>query len=143
MSVSFWKAEGKIPIEQTSKAVSVLNGLDFTGGQELRIKVPPTTKFIKPNECYLQGDFTIDSNLSASDYPTMLQLDEKIAGSSIIKDISIYSSAEKGSVLLEQITNYNSMVSVMRDYDTNDSEKNKRALTEGATVWNPKTRGTL
>jgi len=143
MSVSFWKAEGKIPIEQTSKSVSVLNGLDFTAGQELRIKVPPTTKFIKPDECYLQGDFLIDSNLGASDYPTCLQLDEKIAGSSLIKDISIYSSAEKGSVLLEQITNYNSMVSVMRDYDTNDSIKNKRALTEGATVWKPQTRGTL
>lgn len=143
MSVSFWKAEGKIPIEQTSKSVSVLNGLDFTGGQELRIKVPPTTKFIKPDECYLQGDFLIDSNVGASDYPTCLQLDEKIAGSSLIKDISIYSSAEKGSVLLEQITNYNSMVSVMRDYDTNDSLKNKRALTEGGTVWKPQTRGTL
>lgn len=143
MSVSFWKAEGKIPIEQTSKSVSVLNGLDFTGGQELRIKVPPTTKFIKPDECYLQGDFKIDSNVSASDYPTLLQLDEKIAGSSLIKDISIYSSAEKGSVLLEQITNYNSMVSVMRDYDTNDSLKGKKALTEGGTVWKPQTRGTL
>ena len=143
MSVSFWKAEGKIPIEQTSKAISVLNGLNFEGGQELRIKVPPTTKFIKPDECYLQADFKIDSNLSASDYPTLLQLDEKIAGSSLIKDISIYTSAEKGSVLLEQITNYNSMVGVMRDYDTNDSLKNKRALTEGATVWKPQTRGTL
>lgn len=143
MSVSFWKAEGKIPIEQTSKSVTVLNGLDFTGGQELRIKVPPTTNFIKPDECYLQGDFTIDSNLSASDYPVLLQLDERIAGSSLIKDISIYTSPEKGSVLLEQITNYNSMVSVMRDYDTNDSLKNKRAMTEGATVWKPQTRGTL
>ena len=143
MSVSFWKAEGKIPIEQTSKAVSVLNGLDFTGGQELRIKVPPTTNFIKPDECYLQGDFTIDPNKGASDYPTALQLDERIAGSSLIKTISIYSSAEKGSVLLEQITNYNSMVGIMRDYDTNDSEKNKRALTEGATVWKPQTRGSL
>lgn len=141
MSVSFWKAEGKIPIEQTSKAVSVLNGLDFEGGQELRIKVPPTTKFIKPDECYIQGDFKIDSN--SPTYPTALQLDEKIAGSSLIKDISIYSSAEKGSVLLEQITNYNAMVGIMRDYDTNDSEKNKRALTEGATVWKPQTRGTL
>ena len=96
MSVSFRKAEGKIPIEQTSKAVSVLNGLDFTGGQELRIKVPPTTNFIKPDECYLQGDFTIDPNKGASDYPTALQLDERIAGSSLIKTISIYSSAEKG-----------------------------------------------
>tara|TARA_R110000803_G_scaffold210827_1_gene284028 strand:- start:15836 stop:17584 length:1749 start_codon:yes stop_codon:yes gene_type:complete len=144
MSTSFWKAEGKIPIEQTSKAVAVLNGLNFSGGQELRIKVPPTTKFIKPDECYLQGDFKIGMDTSGSGvYPTLLQLDERLGGQSIIKEISIFSSAEKGSVLLEQITNYNSMVSVMRDYDTNDSEKRKRAMTEGATIWIPQTRGTL
>ncbi len=142
MSVSFWKAEGNIPIEQTSKSISVLNGLDFQGGQELRIKVPPTTAFIKPDECYIQGDFLVQEDANAS-YKTCLQLDETIAGSSIIKDISIYTSAEKGSVLLEQITNYNAMVGIMRDYDTNDSDKNKRALTEGATVWKPQTRGTL
>jgi len=142
MSVSFWKAEGNIPIEQTSKSISVLNGLDFQGGQELRIKVPPTTSFIKPDECYIQGDFLIQEDANAS-YKTCLQLDETIAGSSIIKDISIYTSAEKGSVLLEQITNYNAMVGIMRDYDTNDSDKNRRALTEGATVWKPQTRGTI
>tara|TARA_R110000803_G_scaffold59519_2_gene118181 strand:- start:10129 stop:11874 length:1746 start_codon:yes stop_codon:yes gene_type:complete len=141
---SFWKAEGKIPIEQTSKAVSVLNGLDFSGGQELRIKVPPTTKFIKPDECYLQGDFKISMDTSgATDYPTLLQLDERLGGQSLIREISIYSSAEKGSVLLEQISNYNTMVSVMRDYDTNDTDKRKRAMTEGATIWIPQTRGTL
>jgi hypothetical protein len=142
MSVSFWKAEGKIPIEQTSQSITALNGLNFSGGQELRIKVPPTTKFIKPDECYIQGDFLITpdtTNASA----VALQLHERLGGQSLIRDISIYSSAEKGSVLLEQITNYNSMVSVMRDYDSNDSLKNKRALTEGTTVWKPQTRGTL
>ncbi len=142
MSVSFWKAESKIPIEQTSKAVSVLNGLNFKEGQELRIKVPPSTQFIKPDECYLQADFLIEREANAS-YETCLQLDPLVAGNSLIKDISIYTSAERGSVLLEQITNYNSMVSVMRDYDTNDSDKGKRALTEGGTVWKPQTRGTL
>ena len=137
MSVSFWKAEGKIPIEQTSNAVGALNGLNFSGGQQVRIKVPPSTKFIKPDECYINADFLIEREASPN-FETILQL-----GQSLIKDISIYSSAERGSVLLEQITNYNSMVSVMRDYDTNDSDKNRRALTEGGTVWKPDTRGTL
>ena len=100
MSVSFWKAESKIPIEQTSKAVSVLNGLNFKEGQELRIKVPPSTQFIKPDECYLQADFLIEREANAS-YETCLQLDPVVAGNSLIKDISIYTSAERGSVLLE------------------------------------------
>lgn len=143
MSVSFWKAENSIPIEQTSKSVPVLNGLNFSAGQEVRIKVPPTTKFIKPDECYLQGDFKIQMPDLTTHHPTRLQLDARLGGQSLIKDIRIYSSAEFGSVLLEEIQGYNSLVSVMRDYDTNDSEKKKRAMTEGATIWIPETRGTL
>ncbi len=139
MSVkSFWKAESTIPIIQTSKAVTALNGLSFEGGQEVRIKVPPSTKFFQPKECYLQADI----KLSGGSVPTKLQLDSELGGQILIKDIRIYSSAEKGSVLLEEIQGYNSMVSIMRDFDTNDSEKKKRAMTEGATVWIPYTRGT-
>ena len=60
MSVkSFWKAESTIPIIQTSKAVTALNGLSFEGGQEVRIKVPPSTKFFQPKECYLQADIKL------------------------------------------------------------------------------------
>ena len=139
MSVkSFWKAESTIPIIQTSKAVTALNGLSFEGGQEIRIKVPPSTKFFQPKECYLQADI----KLTGGTLPTKLQLDSELGGQILIKDIRIYSSAEKGSVLLEEIQGYNSMVSIMRDFDTNDSEKKKRAMTEGATVWVPYTRGT-
>mgnify|MGYP003632085883 FL=1 len=140
MSVSFWKARSTIPIEQTSQSVPVLNGLSFSGGQELRIQVPPTTKFIQPKECYLQADFKIKMDTASP--PTKLQLDARLGGQVLIKDIRIFSSAATGSVLLEEIQGYNSMVSVMRDYDTNDSEKKKRAMTEGATIWVPQCRGT-
>ena len=143
MSVSFWKAENSIPIEQTSKSVPVVNGLNFSGGQEVRIKVPPTTKFIKPDECYLQGDFKIQLPDLTTHQPTRLQLDPRLGGQALIRDIRVFTSAEFGSVLLEEIQGYNSMVSIMRDYDTNDSEKRKRAMTEGATIWIPETRGTL
>tara|TARA_R110000796_G_scaffold157573_3_gene274246 strand:- start:4003 stop:5751 length:1749 start_codon:yes stop_codon:yes gene_type:complete len=142
MSTSFWKAQNTVPIIQTSSTAPVLNGLDFSAGQEVRIKVPPTTKFIQPRECYLQGDFKIQMPTSASGV-TRLQLDPRLGGQALIRDIRIFSSPETGSVLLEEIQGYNSMVSVMRDYDTNDSEKKKRAMTEGATVWVPQTRGTL
>ena len=140
MSVSFWKARSTIPIEQTSQSVPVLNGLSFSGGQELRIQVPPTTQFIQPKECYLQADFKII--MDSASPATKLQLDARLGGQVLIKDIRIFSSASTGSVLLEEIQGYNSMVSVMRDYDTNDSEKKKRAMTEGATIWVPQTRGT-
>ena len=138
-SQSFWKAESNVPIEQTSQSVPVLNGLNFSAGQELRIKVPPTTKFIQPKECYLKADFKI--TLPAGKAPTYLQLDERLGGQCLIKDIFIYSSAEFGSVLLEEIQGYNTMVSVMRDYDTSESDKAKRAMTEGATTYSPNNKG--
>jgi hypothetical protein len=141
MSKSFWKAESTIPIVQTSKAITALNGLSFEGGQELRIRVPPTTKFFQPKECYLQADIKLKGGTTTGE-ATKLQLDPHLGGQILIKDIRIYTSSEKGSVLLEEIQGYNSMVSVMRDFDTNDSEKKKRALTEGATIWLPDTRGT-
>lgn len=141
MSKSFWRAESTIPIVQTSKAVTALNGLNFEPGQELRIRVPPTTKFFQPSECYLQADIKLSGG-TATGEATKLQLDSALGGQILIKDMRIYTSAEKGSVLLEEIQGYNSMVSVMRDFDTNDSEKKKRALTEGATIWLPNTRGT-
>lgn len=138
-SQSFWKAESNVPIEQTSQSVPVLNGLNFNAGQELRIKVPPTTKFIQPKECYLKADFKI--SLPAGKAPTYLQLDERLGGQVLIKDLFIYSSAEFGSVLLEEIQGYNTMVSVMRDYDTSESDKAKRAMTEGATTYAPSNKG--
>mgnify|MGYP003646994800 CR=1 FL=1 len=141
MSKSFWKAQSTIPIVQTSKAITALNGLSFEGGQELRIRVPPTTKFFQPKECYVQADIKLKGG-TATGEATKLQLDPELGGQILIKDIRIYTSAEKGSVLIEEIQGYNSMVSVMRDFDTNDSEKKKRALTEGATIWLPDTRGT-
>jgi len=141
MSKSFWRAESTIPIVQTSSAITALNGLSFEGGQEVRIKVPPTTKFFQPRECYLQADIKLKGG-TATGEATKLQLDPELGGQILIKDIRIYSAAESGSVLLEEIQGYNSMVSVMRDFDTNDSEKAKRALTEGATLWYPNTRGT-
>ena len=139
-SQSFWRAESNVPILQTSQSVPVLNGLNFKGGQELRIKVPPTTRFIQPKECYLKADFLI--TLPAGKAPTYLQLDERMGGQALIRDIRIFSSAEFGSVLLEELQGYNRMVSVMRDYDTSDSDKAKRAMTEGTTTYAPDNKGT-
>ena len=127
MSKSFWRAESTIPIVQTSSAITALNGLSFTGGQEVRIKVPPTTKFFQPRECYVQADIKLKGGEAAGER-TKLQLDPELGGQILIRDIRIYSDASTGSVLLEEIQGYNSMVSVMRDFDTNDSEKKKRAL---------------
>jgi hypothetical protein len=138
---TFWRTENKIPIVQTSSAITAENGLEFGENQIIRLDIPKSTKFIQPKESYLKFDFKI--NLPAGEAPTRLQLDGKLGAQSIIKNLRIYSSAESGAVLLEEILDYNAMVGVKYSYDGDDTVKNKRALTEGGTVWCPTNRGTL
>ena len=139
--MSFWRAENKIPIVQTSSAVTAENGLEFSENQIIRIDIPRTTKFIQPKESYLQFDFKIHQ--PAGEGPTRLQLAGEIGAQSLIKNLRIYSSAESGGVLLEEILDYDTMVAVKTSYDSDDVIRNKRGLTEGTTCWTPSNRGTM
>ena len=140
---SFWGASSKIPVKQTSTAISSQNGLEYSAGQVIHIDIPPSVKFIQPRESVLQFDFLISNPVSASNGHTRLQLDAEIGGQSLIRDIRIYSSPENGGVLLEEIQNYNAMVSIKNSYNTDDSLKNKRAISgEGCTTYKPQNRGT-
>ena len=139
----FWSASNKIPVKQTSTAISSQNGLEYSPGQVIHIDIPPSVKFIQPRESVLQFDFLISNPVNASNGTTRLQLDAEIGGQSLIRDIRIYSSPENGGVLLEEIQNYNSMVSIKNSYNTDDSLKNKRAISgEGTTTYKPQNRGT-
>jgi len=137
---TFWRTENKIPIVQTSSAITAENGLEFGENQIIRLDIPKSTKFIQPKESYLKFDFKI--KLPAGEGFTRLQLDGKLGAQSLIKNLRIYSSAESGAVLLEEILDYNAMVGVKYSYDADDTVKSKRALTEGSTVWCPTNRGT-
>tara|TARA_R110002096_G_scaffold139581_1_gene294075 strand:+ start:114 stop:1880 length:1767 start_codon:yes stop_codon:yes gene_type:complete len=140
---TFWGASSKIPVKQTSTAISSQNGLQYSAGQVIHIDIPPSVKFIQPRESVLQFDFKISNPVNASNGHTRLQLDAEIGAQSLIRDIRIYSSPENGGVLLEEIQNYNAMVSIKNSYDTDDSLKNKRAISgEGTTTYKPQNRGT-
>ncbi len=136
--MSYFDADTKIPIEQTSISIPSENGLSYNSTQVIEIAVPPTPKFIQPKESYLQMNVKIKG--SATGKPVRLQLDSEIGGQVLIKDIRIYDGNK--NTLLEEITDYNTMVSVKYDYETNQSLKNKRALTEGSTISIPGGRST-
>ena len=141
--MSFWKSNNNVPVEQTYSAHSATNGLSYSPGQVIHIDIPPTTQYIKPDDSYLQMDVKL-SALAAGGHKTRLQLDAQIGAQSLIRDIRIYSSTETGGRLLEEIQDYNALVAVKYDYDTDDSLKNKRAVGgEGCTTHKPESRGTL
>lgn len=136
--MSYFDADTKIPIEQTSIAIPSENGLSYNSTQVIEISIPPTPKFIQPKESYLQMNVKLKG--SSTGKPVRLQLDSEIGGQCLIKDIRVYDGNK--NTLLEEITDYNTMVAVKYDYETNQSLKNKRALTEGATVPVPSGRST-
>ena len=142
--MSYWNATNKIPIGQKSVRIPADNGVNYSAGQEIRIRIDPGLKFFNPQQTMLEADVVIvpptysASHTLNSIKPTRLQLDAETGFQSLCRTIRIHDS---NGTLLEEIDNYNTLVSVMYDYHSNDSLRGRRALTEGATAYSVQTRG--
>jgi hypothetical protein len=144
--MSFWTAEDKVPVEQKKVSVPATHGLNYSPGQKIEFQIPAGLDFIQPKESYLRFDVELSKDPRAnSDAPpnpiTRLQLDQWLGGQVLIKDLRVYSGGA-GRILLEEYQDYNCLTAVKYDYETNDTLKSKRALTEGAVCFNPATRST-
>ena len=133
---SFWTAEDKIPISQTKVSVPAQHGLQYSPGQKCEFHLPAGINFFQPGESYLNLGVKLQQ---ASGDPTRLQLDAEIGAHVLIKDVRIYSGGA-GRILLEEYQNYNTITALKYDYETNDTLKAKRALTEGATTYSERSR---
>ena len=138
--MSFWSASDKIPIRQTKVSLPAENGLNYRAGQTIHFSIPPNVEFIQPKETYLRMDIAIDDTTWGATGAQKFQLD-KIGGSVVIKDIRIFSGGA-GGTLLEEIQDYNCLTALRYSYEQNESLRNKRALTEGASQFNSKCRST-
>jgi hypothetical protein len=144
---SYWNAMSKLPLEQLSVSVPAENGTNHSATQEIRFRIPPSIKFFNPKESYLQCDIKLTPPYSATNtcgashtQPCYLGLDAEIGAQSLIRTIRL---RDGNGTLLEEIDGYNVMVALKYDYDTNNSIRGKRALTEGSTVHSNKVRGYL
>ena len=134
---NFFTSQEKVQMEQTSVRISAENGLSFNAGQTIGIYIPPSVKYFRGKDCYLQFDLKIQNDPA---FPaTRLMLDSGIGANALVKQLRIY--AGNREQLLEENTEYNTYVSVKYDYSRTDTEQNKRALVEGAGAWCPDTAG--
>tara|TARA_R110001592_G_scaffold362871_1_gene678605 strand:+ start:140 stop:1909 length:1770 start_codon:yes stop_codon:yes gene_type:complete len=136
--MSFWNAEDKVPISQTKISIPAQHGLEYSPGQKCEFHIPPSIGFLQPRESYLNIGVKI-SDPGLSTEAIRLQLDAQTGGQVLIKDLRIYSGGA-GRILLEEYQNYNVFTALKYDYETNDSIKAKRGLTEGATVYSQQCR---
>tara|TARA_R110000803_G_scaffold200739_3_gene265267 strand:+ start:1603 stop:3312 length:1710 start_codon:yes stop_codon:yes gene_type:complete len=128
--MSIWQSKSSVPIEQTERAISSVNGLNYSAGQVIDVFIPPTTKFIIGKDCYLTFDVEIALPADTAGQLTRIQLDAETGGQSLCRTVSVWAGNKQ--TLLEQIVAYNNMVSIKYDYETNDTLKGKRTV-EGAT----------
>ena len=133
----FFTAQEKVHMDQSSVRISAENGLSFQAGQTIGVYIPPSVRYFRGKDCYLQFDLKIknDANFPA----TRLALDQGIGANALIRQLRIY--AGNREQLLEENTEYNTYVAVKYDYSRTDTEQNKRALVEGAGAWCPDTSG--
>ena len=134
---SYWKSDDVIRIGETSVSIPSENGLSYTPGQKISLYVPPSVKFMSGKDCYLEFDVKV--KLPAGAPPTRLQLDH-MGGSACLRNMRIWDGT-RGN-MLEEINDYNAVCAIKYDYDTDDSLRGSRALTEGGTCYEPRFRGT-
>ena len=139
MATTFWTSQEKIPISQTKISVPAEHGLEYSPGNKCEFHIPASIGFFQPKESYL--NLSVKLSKDASNDPTRLQLDAETGAQVLIRDIRIYSGGS-GRQLLEEYQNYNVLTALKYDYETNDTLKAKRGLTEGTTVHNKQQRFT-
>lgn len=139
---SYWRAGGKITLDQTDVEISAENGLQFSmDGQEIGIYIPPSIKYFSGKDSLLSFDVELGADTNGGWQPTRLMLDSLIGGQSLFSKVQIF--AGNRAQLLEETDDYNTHVAVKYSYETNDTLRNKRALVEGCGAWIPSCRGTM
>ena len=143
----YWESMNKEKVLQRSVKIPSRNGTNFVAGQEIIIHIDPSLKYFDPSETYLEGNVKINmptllqTNPLAQDgaTPTRLQLDAETGVQCLCRTIRI---SDRNGVELESIENYNTMVALKYDYQTYNSLRGKRALTECSSFHNTENRST-
>lgn len=138
--MSYFIADDKLPVLQQQVSIPSENGLSYNSTQTIELNIPAGTKFINPKNCYLQFNVKLTNDETSDDIGRLrTSLDGPTGAQCLIKDLRIYDGNK--NQLLEEYLDYNVMVAMKYDYETNDSLKNKRGLMEGCQVDVPETRG--
>lgn len=140
--MSYWNNGEEPSVKQTQTSIPSTNGLSYSGGQRIDLHIPSTIELFDGRHSYLQFSVKLAPPADGVDIATRLQLDPKLGGQSLLKNIRIYENGASGK-LLEEISEYNCKVGVQYSYDTDDSLKAMRALKEGCLTDCPDNRGTL
>ena len=140
---SYWNTENVVQIGETQVSVPCDLGQSFTVSsvsRKVSFEIPKSVEFISGKDCYLEFDVKINTPVyGVTNGLTRLQWDPAGAGM-MVQNIRIYDES-RGS-LIEEVNEYNQVLALKYDYDTDDSLRNARQLEEGGTCHNTFNEGT-
>ena len=152
---TFWSSDEKLPVSQTKVSIPSDNGLNYQAGQRIIFTIPDNIEYFNPVNTLLECDFKLsmpvggealadvaDTASTAGWAQTRLMLDAELGGNVLIRHIRLYGNSAE-MPLLEEIQDCNILAAVKYDYNSNSSDKKKRALTEGCSMYSQKQRGDL
>lgn len=140
--MSYWTADTNIvKIGEEQISIPADQGLSHTVGATARkvsFVVPKTTEFIDGKSCYLEFDVKIDAPITTGAAAgqggkTRLMMDPAGCGM-LLNTCRIYSLDDR--TLLEEIVDVNQIIALKADYDSDNSLKDMRAITQGGSVYN-------
>ncbi len=139
MSGSYWGVGDKVNINQTDIEIKCEGADEFRENQVIGIYIPPSVKFFSGKDTTLNFDVEVDYTSSATNTPCKWLLDAVTGANGLFSKCVVY--AGNRQTVLETLDHYGSWCSVKYDYDTNDSIRSRRAVSEGCGEWMPQSRG--
>ena len=143
--MSYWTSDSNlVKIGEEQISIPADQGLSHQVGETSRkvsFVVPKSAEFIDGKSCYLEFDCRIDTPVVtlATAGRTRLMMDPAGCGM-LCQNVRIYSLDDRR--LLEEIVDYNQLVVLKSDYDTDESSKDLKALTQGGGVYQPRCSST-
>lgn len=137
--MSYWTSTNVDPIGETQVSITAENGLNYEVGntqRQINLFIPPSVKFLSGKDSYLQFNMKINQPANIS---TRLQLDPAGAGM-IVRNLRIYDGS-RGN-LIEEINEYNQLVALDHDYNSDTSSRNLVALEQGGVAYSERCKGT-
>tara|TARA_R100000935_G_C2826487_1_gene162595 strand:- start:46 stop:1866 length:1821 start_codon:yes stop_codon:yes gene_type:complete len=137
--MSYWSAdENMIQVGEEKVSIPAEFGNSYVvadTSRKVSFDVPNSIQFFSGKDSYLQFDATINAPAALG---TRLQLDQAGAGM-LVQNLRIYDSSR--GRLIEEINDYNQIVAMISDYDTDESKRGVRSLEEGGTIYTARCSG--
>jgi len=139
MSGTYWSVGDKVNIGQTDIEIKCEGSDEFKSSQVIGIFIPPSVSFYSGKDTTL--NFDIEIKPPAGEDPTKWTLDSVTGANGLFSKCVVY--AGNRQTVLETLDHYSSWCSIKYSYDTNDSIKSRRALTEATGEYLPSGAGNL